>query len=92
MEMFHRRISNGKRLFWEAPIHSVQLLAQKLVEYASNITGKDAEEKTACVGSEIPHEPEAPHGAVADDASTHKKLFGLCVEFLDIPAADAEAI
>ena len=40
MELFHRRISNGHRLFWEAPIHSVQLLTQKLAEYASNLKGQ----------------------------------------------------
>ena len=73
--------------FWEAPVHSVRQLAQQLVDYASEAKGQEeAITPTACVGL------ESPHTAQPDEASTHKKLLGLCVEFLDLPAADVEAI
>ena len=41
MELYHRRVSNGHRLCWEAPVHSVQQLAQKLVDYASELKGQE---------------------------------------------------
>merc|ERR1712176_1329888 len=36
MEFFHRHVSDGFRIFWQAPVDSVQQMVQDLVDYAAN--------------------------------------------------------
>jgi len=35
MEFFHRHVSDGYRMYWQAPVDSVQQMLQELVDYAS---------------------------------------------------------
>merc|ERR1711963_137410 len=39
MEFFHRHVSDGYRMYWQAPLDSVQGMLQKLVDYASKTEG-----------------------------------------------------
>merc|ERR1712037_917582 len=40
MEFFHRRASNGHRVYWQMPVESVQSMAQELLNYAARNKGK----------------------------------------------------
>merc|ERR1711963_1202195 len=44
MEFFHRHVSDGYRMYWQAPLDSVQQMLQELVDYAS---------KTECQGGVV---------------------------------------
>merc|ERR1712117_876222 len=39
MEFFHRHVSDGYRMYWQAPVDSVQQMLQELVDYASKSEG-----------------------------------------------------
>merc|ERR1711963_532371 len=40
MEFFHRHVSDGYRMYWQAPLDSVQGMLQELVDYASKTEGQ----------------------------------------------------
>merc|ERR1712242_417612 len=40
MEFFHRHVSDGFRMYWQAPVDSVKDMVQELVEYAASNEGK----------------------------------------------------
>merc|ERR1712117_45886 len=40
MEFFHRHVSDGYRMYWQAPLDSVQQMLQELVDYASKTEGQ----------------------------------------------------
>merc|ERR1719237_1892677 len=40
MEFFHRRASDGHRVYWQMPVESVQGMAQELLNYAASNKGK----------------------------------------------------
>merc|ERR1712117_128665 len=40
MEFFHRHVSDGFRIFWQAPVDSVKDMVQELVEYATAAQGQ----------------------------------------------------
>merc|ERR1712038_1409174 len=40
MEFFHRHVSDGYRMYWKAPLDSVQQMLEELVEYASKTEGQ----------------------------------------------------
>merc|ERR1712241_1577003 len=40
MEFFHRHVSDGYRMYWQAPLDSVQQMLEELVEYASKSEGQ----------------------------------------------------
>ena len=40
MEFFHRRVSDGYRTYWQAPLDSVKQMVQELVDYAAKTEGK----------------------------------------------------
>merc|ERR1712117_933235 len=40
MEFFHRHVSDGFRIFWEAPVDSVKDMVQELVDYAAAAQGQ----------------------------------------------------
>jgi len=40
MEFFHRHVSDGYRVYWQAPVGSVQGMVQELINYAANSMGK----------------------------------------------------
>merc|ERR1719512_684820 len=40
MEFFHRHVSDGYRMYWQAPVDSVQQMLQELVDYASKTEGQ----------------------------------------------------
>jgi len=40
MEFFHRHVSDGYRMYWQAPVDSVQVMLQELVDYASKTEGQ----------------------------------------------------
>lgn len=42
MEFFHRHVSDGFRMYWQAPVDSVQRMIQELVDYAAQSEGKGA--------------------------------------------------
>merc|ERR1712045_1020740 len=42
MEFFHRHVSDGFRVFWQAPVDSVMDMVQELVEYAAAAQGQDS--------------------------------------------------
>merc|ERR1712117_885365 len=42
MEFFHRHVSDGFRVFWQAPVDSVMDMVQELVEYATAAQGQDS--------------------------------------------------
>merc|ERR1711963_461920 len=41
MEFFHRHVSDGYRMYWQAPVESVQDMLQELVDYASKGEGQE---------------------------------------------------
>jgi len=40
MEFFHRHVSDGYRIYWQAPVGSVQGMVQELINYAASNMGK----------------------------------------------------
>jgi len=40
MEFFHRHVSDGYRMYWQAPADSVKQMVQELVDYAAKMEGK----------------------------------------------------
>merc|ERR1719330_691671 len=40
MEFFHRHVSDGYRLYWQAPVDSVQQMLEELVDFASKNEGR----------------------------------------------------
>jgi len=40
MEFFHRHVSDGYRMYWQAPLDSVRQMVQELVDYASKTGGR----------------------------------------------------
>jgi len=40
MEFFHRHVSDGYRVYWEAPLDPVKQMVQELVDYSAKVEGK----------------------------------------------------
>merc|ERR1719464_1757140 len=43
MEFFHRHVSDGYRMYWQAPLDSVAQMIRELVEYATRTEGKGSD-------------------------------------------------
>merc|ERR1719219_81767 len=43
MEFFHRHVTDGYRMYWKAPVGTVQTMIQELIDYASKNEGKGGE-------------------------------------------------
>jgi len=43
MEFFHRHVSDGYRMYWQAPVGTVQSMIQELISYAAKNEGKGEE-------------------------------------------------
>merc|ERR1719216_235225 len=43
MEFFHRHVSDGYRMYWQAPVGTVQNMIQELINYAAKNEGKGEE-------------------------------------------------
>merc|ERR1712032_1486404 len=55
MEFFHRRASNGHRVYWQMPVESVQGMAQELLNYVASNNGKGDAAELGSRPKEIAH-------------------------------------